>query len=88
MKSKVFRWAVPMIAVLAVGSSALAQRLPLLRQRLLGRARWGAPGSTTSPPSDYLNCRQPKTKGRIGIAVDQRQPDLLMSLLLFPLRNA
>ena len=27
MKSKVFRWAVPMIAVLAVGSSALAQRL-------------------------------------------------------------
>ena len=27
MKSKVYRWAVPMVAVLAVGSSALAQRL-------------------------------------------------------------
>jgi hypothetical protein len=48
MKSKVFRWAVPMIAVLAVGSSALAQRLA--HKEFNGVINGYSPQATTGTP--------------------------------------
>jgi hypothetical protein len=47
MKSKVFRWAVPMIAVLAVGSSAWAQRLA--HKEFNGVINGDSPQTTTGP---------------------------------------